>query len=82
VPFRLEVYLTPADVGRRVVIRWRRPGASGDQVADVLGILETSDDASFCILTARGEAVVIARERALAGKVIEPSKPRVLRPGA
>ena len=24
--FRFEVRLTPADVGQRVVIRWRRPG--------------------------------------------------------
>jgi hypothetical protein len=39
--FRAEVRLTPADVGQRVVIRWRRPGpGDGDQIADVLGLLE------------------------------------------
>jgi hypothetical protein len=30
VRYRLEVRLTAADVGSRVVIRWRRPAAAGD----------------------------------------------------
>jgi hypothetical protein len=75
VPFRLEVRLTSDDVGRRVVIRWRRPGAHADEVADVLGILEASDGASFSVRTARGELVVIGRDRALAGKVVPPPRP-------
>ena len=41
--YRLEVRLTAADVGQRVVIRWRRPGRDGDQIADVLGILQEHD---------------------------------------
>ena len=42
--FRLEVRLTPADVGQRVVIRWRRPApGGGEAVADVLGVLEEAD---------------------------------------
>jgi hypothetical protein len=74
VPFRLEVRLTSADVGSRVVIRWRRPGGQADEIADVLGILEASDNDSFSVRTARGELVVIARDRALAGKVVPPAR--------
>jgi len=50
--YRLEVRLTPADVGQRVVIRWRPPSldASG-QMTDVLGILEEADDRSFAVRT-------------------------------
>jgi hypothetical protein len=72
--YRLEVRLTPADVGHRVVIRWRRPGPDGrDQIADVLGILEQADAESFAVRTRDGTLVVIPAERALAGKVVPPS---------
>jgi len=58
-------------VGRRVVIRWRRPAAGGgDEVADVVGPLEAADERSFSVRNRRGELVVVPRERALAGKVI------------
>jgi hypothetical protein len=41
--YRLEVRLTRADVGKRVVIR-RRPGpADSKPMTDVLGILEQAD---------------------------------------
>jgi hypothetical protein len=74
--YRFEVRLTEADVGRRVVIRWRRPTA-GDatEVADVLGILEAADAACFTVRKASGEVVSIPRERALAGKTV-PQPPR------
>ncbi|HEY2315677.1 MAG TPA: hypothetical protein VGH96_18865, partial [Streptosporangiaceae bacterium] len=50
VRYRLEVRLTPADVGQRVVIRWRRPvPGDGEVVADVLGILEGADAGSFAV---------------------------------
>jgi hypothetical protein len=77
VRYRLEVRLTPADVGRRVVIRWRRPSPdAGDEIADVLGILEGTDAASFTVRTSAGQLVVIPRARALAGKVVPPAPPR------
>jgi hypothetical protein len=73
VPFRLEVRLAPADIGQRVVIRWRRPGpGNGEEVADVLGILEDAGAESFAVRTSAGELVVIPVGRALAGKVIPP----------
>jgi hypothetical protein len=70
----MEVRLTAADVGRRVVVRWRRPAAAGggDEVADVLGILEAADGASFHVRRESGELVVIPLDRALAGKTVPP----------
>ena len=67
VRYRLEVRLSDADVGSRVVIRWRRPAGSGDEVADVLGVLAVADDASFTVRKSTGELVIIPRDRALAG---------------
>jgi hypothetical protein len=76
VRFRLEVRLTAADVGSRVVIRWRRPSGAGDAVADVLGILEAADDGSFSVRKATGDLVIVPRERALAGKTVPPAARR------
>jgi N-acetylglutamate synthase len=76
-PFRLEVRLTPADVGKRVVIRWLRPGpGDSEQIADVLGVLEQADSESFTVRTRDGRLVVIPAERALAGKVVPPPPTR------
>ena len=79
--YRLEMRLTPADIGQRVVIRWR-PGPEGSsQMTDVLGILEQADDQSFTVRrTSDGQLVVIPRTRALAGKVIPPAPPSRRRP--
>jgi hypothetical protein len=109
----MEVRLTAADVGSRVVIRWRRPSSAGngagvgggsavggsggggageggglgagdpgaaggpnDEIADVLGILEAADDASFSVRKASGDLVTIPRQRALAGKTVPPQARR------
>jgi N-acetylglutamate synthase len=77
--YRAEVRLTVADVGKRIVLRWRRPASGGrDEVADVLGMLEAADGASFTVRKASGELVVIPIERALAGKVVPPAPRRAL----
>jgi N-acetylglutamate synthase len=77
VHYRLEVRLTPADVGQRVVIRWRRPAAGGGVVvADVLGILEEADAGSFAVRTRDGKLVVVPAGHALAGKVVPPPPAR------
>jgi N-acetylglutamate synthase len=77
VRYRLELRLGPTDVGRRVVIRWRRPmDGDGEEVADVLGVLEAADGAAFTVRTASGESVVVPVERALAGKTVPPAPPR------
>jgi N-acetylglutamate synthase len=81
--YRLEVRLGPADIGRRVVIRWRRPAAGkADEVADVLGILEAADDEAFTVRTASGDSVTIPAGRVLAGKTVQPTPSRRGRPAA
>jgi hypothetical protein len=75
--YRMVVRITPADVGKRVVIRWRRPGpGDGEQIADVLGILEEADARTFTVRTRDGKLVVIPVERALAGKPVPPPPAR------
>ena len=73
--YRFEVRLTPADVGQRVVIRWRRPvPGNGEEIADILGMLEACDATTFAIRRSDGELVLVPAERALAGKVV-PAAP-------
>ena len=74
--YRLKVRLTSADVGKRVVIRWRPGPADSKQVTDVLGILEQADAGSFAVRTRDGKLVVIPAGRALAGKVVPPPPAR------
>ena len=75
--YRMVVRITPADVGKRVVIRWRRPGpGDSEQIADVLGILEEADALSFTVRNREGQLVVIPAERALAGKLVPPPPTR------
>jgi hypothetical protein len=75
VRYRLEVRLTAADVGQRVVIRWRPGPDDAGPMTDVLGILEGYDDRSFSVRKRDGELVVVPRTRALAGKVVPPAAP-------
>ncbi|HZD72135.1 MAG TPA: hypothetical protein VFA45_25435 [Actinomycetes bacterium] len=73
--YRYVVRIGPADVGQRVVVRWRRPTPSGeDEVADVVGPLEAADERSFSVRDRHGELVVIPRDRAMAAKVIPPPR--------
>jgi hypothetical protein len=74
VRYRLEVRLSAADVGNRVVIRWRRPAGDSEQIADVLGVLTAADDASFTVRKATGELVTIPPGRILAGKTVPPRR--------
>jgi len=74
--YRLEMRLTPADIGQRVVIRWRPGPADSTQMTDVLGILEECGAGSFAVRIPDGTLVVIPRSRALAAKVIPPAPPR------
>ena len=52
--YQLEVRLTPADVGQRVVIRWRPGPANSTQMTDAVGILEQFDTRSFAVRTRDG----------------------------
>jgi hypothetical protein len=75
--YRVVVRVTAADIGKRVVIRWRPPEMDGSKLmTDVLGILEDADDQFFKVRRGRdGQLVVIPRARALAGKVVPPAPP-------
>lgn len=69
--YRYEVRIGAADVGQRVVVRWRRPAAGGgDEVADVVGVLEAAAGDAFSVRNRRGELVVVPVDRALAAKVV------------
>jgi N-acetylglutamate synthase len=70
--YRLELRLTPADVGKRVVVRWRPGPADSTQMTDALGILKQADAGCFAVRTKDGNLVVIPADRALAGKVVPP----------
>jgi N-acetylglutamate synthase len=75
--FHLQVHITAADVGKRVVIRWRRPGpGESEEIADVLGILQRADAESFTVRKRDGSLVEIPAGRALAGKVVPPPPER------
>ena len=78
--YRLQVGLTRADIGKRVVIRWRPGPADSNQMTDVLGILEQADAGSFAVRTRDGKLVVIPAGRAVAGKVVPPPPARRRRP--
>lgn len=59
------------------VIRWRRPArGGGEEVADVVGILEEADAGSFAVRTRDGTLDVVPAGRALAGKVVPPPPAR------
>jgi N-acetylglutamate synthase len=79
--YRLEVRLTRADVGKRVVIRWRPGQAGSKSMTDVLGILQQADAGSFTVRTSDGNLVVIPAGHAVAGKVVPPLPARRRHPG-
>jgi hypothetical protein len=73
----MEVRIGPADVGSRVVVRWRRPTADGgEEIADVLGALEAADAEALAVRRDSGEVVTIPLNRALAGKPVPPKPTR------
>jgi hypothetical protein len=69
--YRYLVRISETDVGQRVVVRWRRPVVAGpDEVADVLGILESADGEAFGVRDRHGNLIVIPGERAMAARVV------------
>lgn len=73
--YRLVVRLTPDDVGKRVVIRWRPGRDENGPLTDVLGMLEVNDGQRFAVRTKDGRLVEIPHDRAVAGKVVPPPPP-------
>ncbi len=69
----------PLRVGRRVVVRHRRPLGSLPPLTDVVGTVVALDDISVTVDTARGE-VVVARADFVAVKAVPPAPARRVRP--
>ena len=69
--YRYLVRISETDVGQRVVVRCRRPVVAGpDEVADVLGILESADGEAFGVRDRHSNLIVVPRERAMAARVV------------
>ncbi|MDF6019021.1 GNAT family N-acetyltransferase [Streptomyces sp. JH34] len=72
---RLEVRITPADVGKRVSVRRvvDAPG-EGAKFTDTVGVLTSWDDDMLSVTTRSGESIHFAQSSLVAGKVV-PSAP-------
>ncbi|MGW0549908.1 GNAT family N-acetyltransferase [Streptomyces altiplanensis] len=72
---RLEVRISPADVGKRVSVRrLDEAGAPGAKFTDTVGVLTSWDSGVLSITRRGGESVRIAESSLVAGKVV-PSAP-------
>ncbi|MEV0023484.1 GNAT family N-acetyltransferase [Streptomyces atroolivaceus] len=80
---RLEVRMTPADVGKRVSLR-RVTGDPGEgpKFTDTVGVLTSWDDEVLSVTTRSGESVRIAESTLVAGKVVPPAPARRRGPAA
>ncbi|MFE7755269.1 GNAT family N-acetyltransferase [Streptomyces sp. NPDC057418] len=80
---RLEVRMTPADVGKRVSVR-RVADAPGEgaKFTDTVGVLTSWDDGVLSITPKSGDGVRIAESSLVAGKVVPPAPPRRRGPSA
>lgn len=74
---RLEVRVTPADVGKRVSLRsMTDPGDTGAHLTDTVGVLTSWTAGVVCVTRKNGVAVRIPQERLVAGKVVPPAPAR------
>ncbi|MBM7172847.1 GNAT family N-acetyltransferase [Streptomyces sp. G44] len=72
---RLEVRITPADVGKRVSVRrLSEAGSPGGKFTDTVGVLTSWTDGVVLITRRTGESVRIPEHSLVAGKVV-PSAP-------
>ncbi|MFI1932702.1 GNAT family N-acetyltransferase [Streptomyces sp. NPDC020330] len=72
---RLEVRITPADVGKRVSVRRRTDsGGEGAEFTDVVGVLTSWDSGVLSITPKSAESVHIVESSVVAGKVV-PAAP-------
>ncbi|MFE4452415.1 GNAT family N-acetyltransferase [Streptomyces sp. NPDC056796] len=80
---RLEVRMTPADVGKRVSVR-RVVEARGEgaKFTDTVGVLTSWDDGVLSVTPRSGESVRIAESSLVAGKVVPGAPARRRGPAA
>ncbi|MEU6677502.1 GNAT family N-acetyltransferase [Streptomyces sp. NPDC046853] len=80
---RLEVRITPADVGKRVSVRRLNDGSrTGGKFTDTVGVLTSWDDGVVLITRRDGERVRIAENALVAGKVVPAAPARRRGPAA
>ncbi|MCZ0209198.1 GNAT family N-acetyltransferase [Streptomyces sp. UMAF16] len=80
---RLEVRITPADVGKRVSVRrLGEPGAGPEKFTDTVGVLTSWDGGVLMITRRDGESVGIPESALVAGKVIPAAPARRRGPAA
>lgn len=74
---RLEVRITPADVGKRVSVRrLTDPGSGGEKFTDTVGVLTSWNDGVLVITRRTGESVHIPESSLVAGKVVAATPTR------
>lgn len=80
---RLEVRITPADVGKRVSARRRPEGdGAGAEFTDTVGVLTSWNDGVVSITRKSGESVHIVESSLVAGKVVPAAPARRRGPAA
>lgn len=80
---RLEVRITPADVGKRVSVRrLSKAPDTGGKFTDTVGVLTSWDDGVVVITRRDGESVRIAETALVAGKVVPAAPARRRGPAA
>ncbi|MFF7252219.1 GNAT family N-acetyltransferase [Streptomyces microflavus] len=80
---RLEVRITPADVGKRVSVRRGPEGdGAGAEFTDTVGVLTSWNDGVVSITRKSGESVHIVESSLVAGKVVPAAPARRRGPAA
>ncbi|MFJ1745233.1 GNAT family N-acetyltransferase [Streptomyces sp. NPDC088116] len=80
---RLEVRITPFDVGKRVSVRQLTGGGAGaEKFTDTVGVLTSWDDGVLVVTRRTGESVRIPESALVAGKVVPAAPARRRGPAA
>jgi len=68
--------VTPAHVGARIVVRYRRLDDGGPRLTDVVGVLESFDSSTLTVRDRRDELVTIAVADVFLAKPVPDAPPR------
>jgi hypothetical protein len=68
--------VTPAHVGTRIVVRYRRPDDGGPGFTDVIGVLESFDSSRLVVRDRRGALVTVAVDDVFLAKPVPDAPPR------
>lgn len=79
---RYVVRIGPADIGRRVSVRFRIPGGPGQPSAsDAVGMLRSWDGGRLAVERRDGTVTIVDESDLLAGRVVDPPPQRPRRRG-